>query len=348
EFCLVHGHVDSWHVGVGDNAVGDATLLELARVFWANRDRLRRTLRVAWWSGHSHGRYAGSTWYADTFAIDLAEWCLAQVNCDSPGCRGATAFEQVMWMKETEAMAGAAVEDVAKMPASGTRPLRAGDYSFNNIGISSFYMLLSEIPEAEKKRLGLYAVGGCGGNIEWHAEDDTLEIADRGHLVRDIKIFATALSRALNAPVHPFDFRETVKDILATLRRYGEAARGRLDLAPAAAETERLLSDLDAFYREGEAMAGREVTDPAVRRFNRRQRALARVLVPINFSRRGRFWHDPALEVPPLPDLAEAPRLGAAVEGSPEYHVLRTHLVRGRNRVAWALREAQAIARGEI
>ena len=73
EFVLLHGHLDSWHVGIGDNATGDATMLELARVFWQHRDGLKRSLRVAWWSGHSHGRYAGSTWYADTFAIDLAQ-----------------------------------------------------------------------------------------------------------------------------------------------------------------------------------------------------------------------------------------------------------------------------------
>ena len=44
EFILLHGHIDSWHVGISDNAVGDSTLLEIARVFWANRDKLARTL----------------------------------------------------------------------------------------------------------------------------------------------------------------------------------------------------------------------------------------------------------------------------------------------------------------
>ena len=41
EFVLLHGHVDGWHVGVGDNSTGNATLLELARVFWRHRRRAR-------------------------------------------------------------------------------------------------------------------------------------------------------------------------------------------------------------------------------------------------------------------------------------------------------------------
>ncbi len=92
DFVLLHGHLDSWDVGVGDNATGDATMLEIARVLWANRGSLRRGVRIAWWPGHSTGRYAGSTWFADAFAIELDEHCVAQVNCDSPGCRWATSF----------------------------------------------------------------------------------------------------------------------------------------------------------------------------------------------------------------------------------------------------------------
>ena len=29
-----------------------------------------------------------------------------------------------------------------------------------------------------RQQLGYYPVSGCGGNIAWHTEDDTLEIAD--------------------------------------------------------------------------------------------------------------------------------------------------------------------------
>ena len=42
KFVLLHGHYNSWHVGVGDNATGDACMLEVARMLWAQRDKLER------------------------------------------------------------------------------------------------------------------------------------------------------------------------------------------------------------------------------------------------------------------------------------------------------------------
>jgi Zn-dependent M28 family amino/carboxypeptidase len=89
---LVHGHYDSWDVGIGDNATGDSTLLELARVLWTHRDALRRSVKIAWWPGYSTGRYAGSTWFVDAFVLELDRNCLARINCDSPGCRWAAAL----------------------------------------------------------------------------------------------------------------------------------------------------------------------------------------------------------------------------------------------------------------
>ena len=48
EFLLVHGHYDSWYEGIGDNATGDAALLELARVLWtlARSPEAQRAHRV--------------------------------------------------------------------------------------------------------------------------------------------------------------------------------------------------------------------------------------------------------------------------------------------------------------
>ena len=340
EFVLVHGHLDSWHVGIGDNATGNATLLELARVFWQHRDRLRRTLRIAWWSGHSHGRYAGSTWYADTFAQDLMPNCIAHVNCDSPGCRWATEYRDVACMAEAGELVHATIRDVTGQESSLSRPLRAGDCSFNNLGITTYFMLSSTMPESLIREKGYYPVGGCGGNIQWHTEDDTIEIADPDNLLRDMRVYAAVLLRTLNAPVHPFDYRATVREIEGYLQRYQEAAGDAFDFRPALQAAGNLLTTLDRFYELVESLLDREVDDPEVRRVNAAQRALARHLVPLGYVRAGRFRHDPAQQIPPLPEIAPATELGQVPAGSDRWHTLRTHLARGQNYVVWSLRQA--------
>src|SRR5699024_10293682 len=35
KFVLLHGHLDSWTYGLGDNATGDAALMEMARVLYS-------------------------------------------------------------------------------------------------------------------------------------------------------------------------------------------------------------------------------------------------------------------------------------------------------------------------
>jgi N-acetylated-alpha-linked acidic dipeptidase len=341
EFVLLHGHLDGWHFGVGDNATGDATMLELARVFWRHRRRLARTLRIAWWSGHSHGRYAGSTWYSDTHAIDLARHGVAQVNCDSPGCRWATTFNHLTAMSETVPLVDAAIRATTGVTPHTERPPRAGDYSFNDIGLSSFYMLSSTMPEEDRAAKQYYAVGGCGGNIAWHTEDDLMDIADKDNLLRDMRVYAASVLRVLQAPLHPFDWTRTAAEFRETLDRYDAAAGGHFDFAPAQAALSELEGALRAFY---ERAPGRGTPrTAAVRRFNAAQRRLGRLLIPVNYSRMPAFWHDPAVNVPPLPDLA--PSLGAPqAAGHPEQEgILRAHLTRGRNRLAWTLEQAREV-----
>ncbi len=336
KFLLAHGHLDSWDVGVGDNATGNASLLELARVFWQHRDKIKRSLRIAWWSGHSHGRYAGSTWYADQFALDLHENCIAQVNIDSPGCRWATEYTDISWMTETEAFCKRAIKDATGKVATGERAQQAGDYSFNNIGISSYYMLLSTMPKALAKEKGYYAVGGGGGNIAWHTENDQLDIADQDNLMNDLKVYVVSLARALNAPILPFDMVALADEFIGTLGRYQDSGAGCFDLRPSLKEARELKTDLKEFYRRA-ARANRALA-PA---FNETIMRLQRLLVQINFTRDGAFRHDPAVPIPPLPDLAPIQQLSRLDPASNAAHITRAHLVRGQNRLIATLREAR-------
>lgn len=341
EFVLLHGHLDGWHYGVGDNATGDATMLELARVFWRHRRRLARTLRIAWWSGHSHGRYAGSTWYSDAHALDLARHGVAQVNCDSPGCRWATTFNHLTAMSETVPLVEAAIRATAGITPQPERPPRAGDYSFNDIGLSSFYMLSSTMSEEDRAAKHYYAVGGCGGNIAWHTEDDLMEIADKDNLLRDMRVYAASVLRVLQAPVHPFDWTRTAAEFRDTLEQYQRAAGEQFDFGPARAALEALQAGLESFY--GKAPARGTAKTAAVRRFNAAQRRLGRLLIPVNYGRMPAFWHDPAVNVPPLPDLAPALGASRTAGNAAQEGTLRAHLTRGQNRLAWALEQAREV-----
>ena len=336
KFVLVHGHYDSWDAGVGDNATGDATLLELARVLTKHRGKLRRSVRIAWWPGHSTGRYAGSTWFADHFALDLDQNCVGQINCDSPGCRWATEFKDISWMKEAEGFAQGVIKSVTGLASHGERPHRAGDYSFNNIGLSSLFMLSSTMPEELRAKKGYYAVGGCGGNIAWHTENDTLEIADKAILLRDMKVYLAAAAGIADAPVLPFDWRAQAREFLETIARYQKAAGKLFDLGPSREAAEALLKTLEAFYAKAASGAVRPqaASDVILK--------LARILIPANYTRIQRFSHDAAIPMPPLPAIAAA----ADIAGMPKtvQGFAKVQLMRGQNRLVAALREAEALA----
>ena len=306
EFLLVHGHYDSWYEGIGDNATGDAALLELARVLWSLRDRLKRSVRIAWWPGHSTGRYAGSTWYADTFADEIDEHCIAQLDIDSPGCADATAYEEVMWMAEADALCRTSIQDALGLPSERVRPLRAGDYSFNQIGPTGLYMLLSNIPIEEREAARLlrgrrlrrqHRLAHAGrpdagrGSRDPAPRPDGLPDDDRPHPQRAA------------APVR-LQPRPSTRCARA-VARYQEAAAGEVDFAADARRPRR---------RCGAATLARAAPRPSVgaaagaeerRRLNAVLRRIARLLVPLNYATRRALRPRPGAQV----------RRGAAARG---------------------------------
>ena len=93
-------------------------------------------------------------------------------------------------------------------------------------------MLSSTMTPEKRAEKGYYAVGGCGGNIAWHTENDTIEIADKDILLRDIKVYLLSVLRNANAEILPFDWRLTAKEFLETIAGYQKKAGDRFDLAP--------------------------------------------------------------------------------------------------------------------
>ncbi len=71
---MLGAHFDSWHSGTGatDNAAGSAVVMEAMRILKATGLKLRRTVRVALWSGEEQG-LIGSRAYVKSHFADRAD-----------------------------------------------------------------------------------------------------------------------------------------------------------------------------------------------------------------------------------------------------------------------------------
>jgi hypothetical protein len=341
EFVLFSGHVDAWHHGAMDNGTANATMLEVARLLGRRRDALRRGLRLAFWSGHSHGRYAGSAWYADTAWHELYRRCVVHLNVDSTGARGAIDYSVFHATEEAQGFAEAVVRDVTGQAGQARRFSRAGDQSFWGIGVPSAFMSLSGIPkqDTELSRAMYRLFGTAGFPWWWHTREDTVDKIDPAVLVLDTKVYVAAALRLVNAPVLPLDYARVARALGATLDELGAAGGGRFDLGPATAAARRLAERTGALAsaldRAAEAEAG-----PVPAAANRALVRLSRILVPLAYTTGDRFEHDLALPLAPLAGLQPVRELTALDPVSDAFKFTVAALVRERNRVVHALDEA--------
>ena len=345
-FVLFSGHVDAWHHGAMDNGTANATMLEVARLLAARRGQLRRGLRLAFWSGHSHGRYAGSAWYADHAWPELHRRCAVHLNIDSTGARGATDYSVLHATEEVQSFVEAVVHDVTGQTARARRFPRAGDQSFWGIGIPSALMSLSGIPrqDTDLSRWMERLFGSAGFPWWWHTREDTIDKIDPAILALDTRVYVAAAIRLVNAPLLPFDHARAARSVLATVEELGRAAEARWDAGPAIEAARALVARTEAFGRTLAAAAA----DPALdggrtERLNRALVALSRILVPLCYTTGDRFHHDLALPVPPLAGLQRARELSRLEPASDALRLAVAALVRERNRVVHALDEALGV-----
>ncbi|ACZ40009.1 M28 family peptidase [Sphaerobacter thermophilus] len=336
-FLLVGAHIDSWYEGITDNATGDAALIEMARVLSKYREHLRHGVRFAWWPGHSTGRYAGSTWYADTHFMELRKYCLGYLNIDSPGVRETEIWDCRYNCGEIEHLTRAAVKELTGQDPNVRRPLKAGDQSFLGVGLPSlgaFRMLPIDHPDRK-------AVGGCGGGWWWHSPEDTLDKADPEILADDTRLYVTMTARMCVPALHPYDFVPVANDFINHLRDFQDVGGAHLDLTPAQHQAD-LFREAALRLREKAARVAAEGSDPT--HLNAGMRALSRILNPALFTIAGAYEFDPALQLPVLPGLAPVQELATLDPESDDYRFLRTQLLRQRNRIEDALMQATALA----
>lgn len=344
DFVLFSGHLDSWHHGAMDNGSANAAMVEVARLMAGRRERLRRGLRLAFWSGHSHGRYSGSAWYADNHWLELHRHCIAHVNVDSLGGRGATVLSEAIASASTRELGAEVIEELTGSEFHGGRVGRSGDQSFVALGIPSLWMTLSEQPPSDDSTsvafgqlVGTGRTGGLGW--WWHTTEDTVDKIDPDLLLRDTRIYLSGVAKLLCSTLLPLNAEAEARELLDILRQRRDEFGDRFDLSPAVEAGEKLVREterLSAWAR----VSAEHADDSHCSLFNRMVVGAIRSLLPINYTASGPFEHDPALTMPRLPLLAAVSELRAFPPDSDDARFLRVRLVRARNQVVHALQEA--------
>ncbi|MCH7490091.1 MAG: M28 family peptidase [Gemmatimonadetes bacterium] len=314
-YVLFGGHIDGWYHAGTDEGASNAAMIELARAFYQHRDGLRRGLVVAWWPGHSNGRYAGSTWFADHFFDDLRERGIAYVNIDGIGQTGAKRFSAATTTSAAPLAARVIHRRTGETITPG-RPGRNSDQSFNGIGLPLLQLNHTRLAED-------------GGYWWWHTPDDTFDKIDFDVLKTDTDLYADALAELLAAPTLPFDMVGEIEALGDVLAGRGATAGDRFDFTT----VEERHRDLLNLAREvSPLVAGSAGPDV--------DRAILRVLRPLHrvlYSPLAPFHPDPGMALGLLPGLAPVHILASEDPDSDRFGFAHATLVRERNRLLEAL-----------
>jgi hypothetical protein len=315
-FVLVGGHMDAWHHGATDEGTSNAAMVELARIFYRHRGELERGLKVAWWTGHSNGRYAGSTWYADTFWTELRDDAIAYLNMDVIGQVGAKIYSAAC-TPEMDDLAKSVMKDVVGVDGRTRRPIRNSDQSFYGIGIPLLQFYHARTEED-------------GGYWFWHTPEDTFDKIDFDNLTAETRLYVAALYRLLTNPVPPIDPTAATAEMK---RRLEEMASREVasdlpfgDVLDRAERLHNLAVSLQARIPDGvETLGAQELSRRLVR--------LIRPITRVIYQESGPYHQDPALGVPKLPGLASLEAMETLEPGSDLYRFTRNYVVRELNRL---------------
>lgn len=341
-FVLFSGHIDSWHYGAMDNGSANATMMEVARVLSQFQKNMKRSLRFAFWSGHSHGRYSGSQNYCDQHWEEIHENCVMHFYVDSVGGKGATILSESNCMAETKEIAAEYVWKIAEQTFIGSRYGRYADQSFWGSGVPSLFMGMSEQPISDdpnsKMVFDLFKGQKAGGfGWWWHTVEDTMDKIDPANLKRDCEIYALSIYKVLTEPIVPINQVAAVKELKKFVDEYWAMASGHIDLDLTQNRLRHLETLLNEIYQY-KTMDTLPKED--LKELNQGLIRISRILVPLNYVKNDIFEHDPANKTCAIPALSSIRKMTEVEKNSHEFHLIQTSLRRKINKVNYSLKRA--------
>ena len=297
-------------------------MLELTRAFSRHQDRLLRGMVVAWWPGHSNGRYAGSTWFVDQTFDELRRRAVAYVNFEGLGQIDAKNFGAAATTSFSTLAREVASEEVGER-IRPRPPGRNSDQSFNGVGLPLLQFNHSRSAED-------------GGYWWWHTPDDTRDKVDATVLKTDTDLYANMLTRLLADPALPVEPSATVEYLGSLMENRQDEAGDHLDLSEAMARQKELGRTVERLETSLRGKDGPEIDLALV--------ALLRPLHRIIYTNLGPYHPDPAESMGYLPGLNAMDMLVANDPDSDAYQFALATVQREYARILEALDEAQAQA----
>lgn len=320
KFVLVSGHYDSWYEGVTDNGVANAMMMELARVFRENQENLKRSIVFAWWSGHSDGRYSGSTWYYDQHWEELKENCVAHINLDICGCKGSDLVGFNTSMLEGEAFDKEFLEKYNdEEPIPPVPMARFADQTFWGADVPFAIM-----PKFGKKGEFFYW---------WHTKEDSFDKVDSKIVSRDTDVIAELMVIFAQCKRLPADMTGFLTIMENRLQMIEKETSEDFELSSMWPVFEKLQKTMEQFAN---ALENRQEDDENMDDYVLK---IAGELVRITYTAGSQYHQDPATEEPMFPGLSIA--MGLTPENtSPDYYLaVQTRFVRQRNRLIGQMKQ---------
>ncbi len=308
-YVLVSGHYDSWWEGITDNGVANVFMLELARLLKERQDKLGRSVKLAWWTGHSDGRYAGSTYYFDKHYAEIKKNCVAHLNMDICGCRGSDLVGLNTARLEGRQFNFDFLADFNEGPVIEPVPMaRFADQTFWGADVPFTIMPKYAMRE--------------GSFFWWHTAEDTIDKVDPDIVMRDGKVITRLTAIFANGDVLPArftEFADWMKDVLTDLK---SGLSEDFDLEPVFAPLAELREELVKL--EGRLGSGDACDDIVMK--------VGGPLTRLVYTAASPYGQDPAVDYGLFPGMNIARGLTKS-NTTPEYYLAaRTAFVRQRNR----------------
>lgn len=228
DFLLISSHYDTWYKGAMDNGCANAVTMELARTLIDNREKLYYSIKIAWWPGHSNGRYMGSTWYCDNFYKELKNHCYGHINSDLIGTMGMDTI--------TVRTSGLEGKDYIKSLLKEVAPNdniifgnigRGADQSFWGADIPYNFMFRYEQSPNKKT-----SVSPGPGVWWWHTSEDTLEKVDKNILEKEANILKKVVFTLSMSSVLPLNIEEYMNKYIDILENINNKCDEVFELEP--------------------------------------------------------------------------------------------------------------------